>query len=214
MRKKLLLFVLSVAVAAMAALPTAASATPWHTEQTGSFTVHSGVVVWSTASAITLQCNAATGSGSYSTTTGGTVTLQMGTCWTNFGFGAVHCTTAGQANGFITTTTLGLDNVMLGTNKPGILLTPNAETGIVASFSCGALPFTVEGNGLLATVTAPACGASSSTATWKFRTTSHGMPEHTLYTGTIYNWKRGAESIALSMDATVTFPAARKPTCT
>ena len=213
MKKKLLLLVLSV-IAAMAVAPAAASATPWHTNSTGAFTLHGGKVAWSTASAITVECTTVTGAGNYSATTGGTITLALSGCTSIILGMPIVCTTLGQPNGTITSTTLRLDNVMLGVGKPGVLLTPNAETGAVSHFSCGALTLTFEGNGLLGTVTAPACGASSTTGTWSFSATAHGAQQHTLYTGTVYSWKKGAENIAFNMEATVNLAGSRTVTCT
>jgi hypothetical protein len=215
MKKKLLLLVFPAVVAAIAALPAAASATPWHTSSTGAFTLTSGTTVWGTSAGMTVHCNKVTGSGNYTTTTGGTLDLAIGTCFLNTEFGVLHCTTLGQAKGTILTTTLRFDNVMLE-GKPGVLLTPNAETGAVAHFGCGGVivGFTFQGNGMLGTVTAPICGGSSSTATWKFRSIAHGVQEHTLYTGTTYSWKFNEQNMAFDTEATVNLPVAKTVTCT
>jgi len=210
MTRNLLLLMLAAVSVAAYFTPAVASATPWHINSTGTFSVNGGTVIWSGASGFTFDCQAVSGSGNYTSTTGGTLTLTMGTCSTG---SLGHCTSPGEPTGSFVTTTLAFDNVMLGIGTPGILLTPNAETGVFSHFNCGFIT-KIEGNGLIGTMTSPSCSQVGTTAKWSFRSTAHGSQQHTKYTGTVYSWKRGAESLAIDMEMTVTYPQTKIATCT
>jgi hypothetical protein len=216
--KKVMLLALAVASVAVFALPAVASAGTWHLGGSfpAPFTVKGGTLTLSGTGGTTIHCNSASGTGSYANSTSGTMQLTFGgTCGTAGPFG-VHCTSAGQAAGNIRTEVLPIHNVMLHSNVPGILVTPNAS-GRFADFVCGGI-FTQElkGNGILGKITKPACDTSSATATVDFNATGHGKPEFTQVTtaGTVYNLKKGEEISTLDTISEATFATSRLLDCT
>jgi hypothetical protein len=227
MSKKILALALSVVGVAMFALPAVASATPLHVSSTGKFTVEGkkeGSL--STTGGTTVKCGEVSGNGEFTTTTGGTLSLKFGpTCTTTVLGSTRHCqsTSPAAGTGLIETTVLRFDLVTLNeatTKNPGILVTPNAATGVFAHIECetivGPINFTVEGNGVLGTITAPACEGTSATATLNFVATAHGVQQHTLSTGVTYQLKKGTENAAQNTEATMKFNdgVGRKLTCT
>jgi hypothetical protein len=177
MKKAMLLA--AVACVAMFALPAVASATTWHLDKTDTFsgTGPGGVLKGGTE----VKCTSTTVlNGKYETTTTGTVEFLFHGCTGPFG---AACTTSGESSGTIRTTVLGLHNVVIG-GVPGVLLTPNAATGVFAHFSCFGIPVTVHGNGILGT-TNKKCGDKSSNATIDFNVVG-GAQQHTVSTGVTY----------------------------
>ena len=200
MSKKLMLLSLAAVSAAVLALPAAASAQTWHLNEAGAFTITGGTGNLSTTSGTTIHCGSVTGSGNYETTTTGTMTLVFGpTC----ALGTTHCESPGAATGVIETTALPFHNVMVTTNTPGVLVTPNA-TGAFAHFNCGFLSFTVSGNGVLGDVEKE-CGSKSVEAGVEFKATGHGVQEHTLYTGTTYRLTTAGFNAAQNTTGTIKF---------
>ena len=226
MSKRMKIFALSTIAAALFVAPAFASAQEWHLDKTGAFTISGGAISISSAAGATTTCTSVSGSGSYTTATTGSLQLVFHGC-TSSGF---SCNSAGQPAGTVKTTVLPIHNAMIATSKPGMLVTPNSVTNIPTtgmghyfSKSCagGLVNSVVSGNGLLGTITAPACGGSSKTLTLVFEQASAGVQKHLMYTGTTYDLVKsvnnGAHSTtSLQAALTLTFSdgAARKVECT
>lgn len=222
MSKKIMMLALAVAGAAIFALPAVASAQSWHTDQTTNFSINGAGGTMTTSSG-NVVCSLKTGSGSFSTTTEGAVTIIYHGCKA---LGLFNCTSPGQPAGTVKLSAK-FDAVMLATNKPGVLLTPTGTEPTPVSapgwkslgeFSCTSLTIEVFGKGMLGTITAPACGVASSTATWTFASSATGVQEHQSWTGNPFDMKSTISSShptwSYDGSTTVTFPAARTMTCT
>jgi hypothetical protein len=216
MSKKMMLLALSVVSAALFALPAIASATPAHIDKAENFTVAGGAAaVLETTTGETITCAAGvTGSGSFENTTTGTINLKFHKCTTVvFGF-KVACTTSGEPSETIATTALPFHLIMIAANTPGVLITPNAS-GSFAHFACAGVNKTVEGNGVIGTITSPKCGVASKTATLSFaQGATTGLQQHTTYTGVNYHLESGGNKASQTATGTITFAAARTITCT
>lgn len=158
---------LAAALAAFAftALPAVASAYEVDYEAPH-FTVSGGHTELTTPSTV-VTCTSVTGTGEFANSTSGTVKLTFHGCKAS----GTNCKSAGQANGTITTTTLGFD---IGTTpspaKPEIVMTPNA--GHFATFTCafGLVKVVVSGNGVVGAITSPGVNEESSEMTLNFET--------------------------------------------
>jgi hypothetical protein len=204
--KKIMLLAL-VAVSAMLVVPTFASANPpVHVSATGSFTVHGGASKLQRTSGGGTEGKTVTGNGTFETTTTGTVELTFSEVTSEFG-----------ACSNVKTTKLPFHLVTLDNGSPGILIT--SLNNHFATFTCaGFVPVVVNGNGILGTITSPACGGTSNKATLSFKPSIPGHQQHSTLTGVKYGLTSsilGSVSPS-SMDATatVTFPANRTLTCT
>jgi hypothetical protein len=130
-------------------------------------------------------CTSSSGTATFENSTTGTFEQTFKGCT----FGG-PCTTEGQAAGTITTTVLPFHLVTVehtpttGSPGPGVLVTPNAATGVFAHFTCGFIKVTVEGNGLLGTITKPPCGGTSSEPTIQFSSSSTSVQTHKTVVGT------------------------------
>jgi hypothetical protein len=227
MSKKMMVLALATVCAALFALPAAASAQTAHFSATTSFSVTgNGGSVTSTAG-FNFICTSETGSGAFSTTTGGNVSLLFHGC-TTAGF---PCTTPGQSSGTIAVS-YSFDWIMVSagpsTGKAGILLTPtgssvltsspeNISKKLVTEYSCGFQSVKVYGNGLIGTIE-EACSTSSTTFRLSFESSTAGHQKDLTWTGTAYDM---ISNIAVShptwsIDSTTTlhFPAARQLICT
>lgn len=224
MMKKTMVLALAVVSAALFSLPTVAAAQSWHLDQTTSFSV-SGAGGTVTASAgVSFVCSGTSGSGAFSTTTEGTVTLLISGCHEAF---SLPCTTAGQASGVIKLTAK-FDAIMVKSSasekKPGILFTPDLSAEPTPGlkefnqFSCFGITVKVFGKGIIGTISAPACGAASSTATLSFASSAAGVQADQTYTGSSFDLLSSLSSshptTSLDSTTTMTFPAARTMTCT
>lgn len=201
------------ALSAMLALPALASATPAHLSPVpeGNFALHGGAMELTRKAGGGYTATTLSGAGSFETTTTGTLTLTIhGTK-----NGASLCTSAGQPTGTVTTTELPFHLVMLGTNQPGILITPGSNEHF---FSCGS-SFEWGGNGLLGTIVQPECGEESGTMVLRFPG-SAGTQQHLIYTEGEYTLKSrmwflgvpGAWSqSAINAEATVWFGGGATP---
>jgi hypothetical protein len=228
--KRLMLGALA-ALCAMLALPALASATPAHISPAPEvpFSIHGGASELSRVAGGGSTGTTTTGSGSFENTTTGKIKLTFHGVKSTIG---TNCTSPGQPTGTVTTTELTFHLVMLAANTPGILITGNeTTTGVKTAgegpwghhfvdYACGIFIPTVQvrGNGVLGTITAPACGAASTTANVKFEPTvkGNGVQKHSSYTGTNYGLEssigEGAYSAsAMEAEATITFGGA-KPT--
>ena len=180
--KKLTLLVLALASAAAFMVPATASAEleSLHMSPTPAKLDVAGVGSATLRSAAgNVTCNGVTGTATPEAGgTTGKLVLTFGPHCT--GPTGETCTSNSPAhtNGSILTTELTyhlvtIDNVTPTAPSAGVLVTPNAVTGTFAHFNCLVFGFpvqtTVKGNGVLGTITAPACGASSTTATMSFK---------------------------------------------
>jgi hypothetical protein len=227
MSKKMMVLALAVVSAALFALPAVASAQSWHLDSTTSFSVTgSGGKLTSTEGG-SVECSETKGSGTFTSTTGGSVSLVFHKCTGPFGFA---CTTAGQTSGTITAAAT-FDAIMVVSSasekKPGVLLTPTGASEPTAGegkqfneFSCLGISIKVFGKGVIGTITAPACGVASSTATLSFTSVEgkSGHQTHSTYTGNQFLLRStitaSHPNSSLDGTGTLTFPAARTMTCT
>jgi hypothetical protein len=221
MSKKMMLLALSAISAVMFVLPAAASANPpAHIEglKTLTFEVHATAGSLSTTSGETVKCTTTTGSGKLETTTTGSFSLIFHGCTTETIFGTVSCTThtPAQPTGTIATTELKfhLFSGATATARPFILVTPNETTKTFAHFTCAGVNKTVEGTGLIGTITAPACDTSSNKATLDFNATAHGIKEHSSLTGVNYTFTSNGTTAAMDTTPTITFKESGFLNCT
>ena len=228
MTKRMMLLALSIVSAVVFALPAIASATPAHISATENFTVSKGAAVgnfvWETTAGERTEClNGVTGSGNWHSTTTGTLTLEFNECRAVTPFGNLNCTTHSAEGGTpvanqIRTTVLEFHLIMIEPNRPGILLTPNTDTGVFAHYTCGGglIQKTLVGNGIIGTITSPECGVVSTTATLKFEQgASTGIQKHTTWTGVNYHLEKPAGTkAALIGEARLHFAAAKSFICT
>jgi len=160
------------------------------------------------------------GNGTFENTTTGTMKLTFGKVNSST-FGDCASTAEGHSRasgpGTVTTTSLPFHLITTPTGNPAILITSN--NGHFASYTCGGIGIgvTVNGNGIIGTFTAPACGGTSATATLSFTQTA-GVQNHKTYTGTTYNLTStiigSASETGMTFSATITFGGARTLICT
>jgi hypothetical protein len=217
MSKKIMLLALAAVTAAMFAMPAAASATfeslhmsptpaKLHVKGVGHMTLRSD-------GGQNFTCNGV--SGTATPEAGGTT----GTLVLTFG---PHCTgptgetcvgtNPAAPSGSITTTTLPYHLVTLKGKSAGILITP--ANGAFAHLNCNVFGFPVQttwqGNGFLGTITAPACGALSSTATLSLSSVEAQTTTqlHRQVAGTteatIWSLSKGGNPAAVEAHATLT----------
>jgi hypothetical protein len=186
MSKKMML--LALAVAAMFALPAAASAQEAHVSGITTFTGHAPAGTLSAAGEPTISCTTTTVTGSFDSgsSTTGKITLDFTGCSAEFLGIKGSCNTAGAASGTISSS--GSFHVITVNNKPGILVTPVNTTLICIGFS----RVEVSGN-IIGTITSPACGAKSKTLVTKFNS-SGSTQEDRSYTGVNYELKAQTEN--------------------
>ena len=187
MSKKMML--LALAVAALFALPAAASAQEAHVSGITTFTGHAPTGTLSASGEPTITCTTTTVTGSFDTgnTTTGKITLDFTGCTAEFLGIKGACNTAGAASGTIASS--GAFHVIkLAANVPGILVTPVTTTLICVGFS----RVEVSGN-IIGTITSPACGGKSKTLVTVFKSTG-STQEHKTYTGVNYELKAQTEN--------------------
>ncbi|HKO37919.1 MAG TPA: hypothetical protein VJU14_06090 [Solirubrobacterales bacterium] len=220
MSKKMMLLALSVVSAAMLAMPALASALPAHIDATSTFSVSGGVSVLQEKEGSASNGTGIGGSGAFTNTTTGTLNLTFTGVTAGPTPSGINCGSTAQghteASRVVTTTPLEFHLIMIATNRPGILITPNAATGVFAHFRCFLVEKTVTGTGIIGEIIAPACGVKSKTATVKFRGAG-GTQELLTYTNKTYDLHTNSAPTA-SMDipgnVTITFPNERSITCT
>jgi hypothetical protein len=202
MSKKMIL--LALAVAALFALPSAASAEEIHFTNVTTFTGAGGAGSLSATNEPKVSCTATSASGQFNTgsSTTGTVTLDFTGCTAEFLGIKGNCNTSGAASGTISAK--GTFHLITFVNsksekKPAILVTPETTTLICAGFS----RVDVTGNGIIGTITSPACGASSKTMEVKFEATG-STQNHIEYTGVKYDLQADTENAAGEISSTVT----------
>ena len=225
--KKLMLGALA-ALCAMLALPAIASAESAHIhpQPTGVFGVTGTTSELSRVAGGGTNGTTITGEGEFENTTTGWLKLTFHHVTSSIG---TNCNSAGQPTGTVTTTKLTFHLVRKGT-VPYILITGNKTVGTPGTegegpwghhfvdFTCGIFIPTVQvrGNGVLGTITAPACSTPSNTATVSFKGTN-GAQEHQSFTGTNYTLEssigEGAYSqSAMTAHATIAFANGATPT--
>jgi len=214
------MLVLAAVSAAMVAMPAAASAQSWHLSQTTNFSVtgFGGSLTWTTG--MVISCTSTTAAGSFSTTTEGKVSIVFHACTSPIG---VTCTSPGQPAGTVAISAK-FDAIMVSTNKPGLLLTPEGvfepTSGQKTLWEMSCLGFVerIFGRGLIGTISAPGCGVASSTGTVTFSSSSSGHQEDKTYTGITYDLAstlNGSHpTFSLNAVWSLAFPAARTMTCT
>jgi hypothetical protein len=187
MSKKMMLFTL--AVAAMLAIPSGASAQEIHISGVSTFSISGpgGTLVANNEPKI--SCTSTGGSGSFNagSTTTGSFTLDFTGCSAEFFGIKANCNTSGAAAGTVASGgTFHLITFVNSAkeNKPAILATMNTITMICAGFS--SITFT---GSVIGTFTSPPCGSSSKEATVSFKANGSSPPtqEHELYTGVNYD---------------------------
>ena len=213
MNKKIMLLALAAVSAVVFALPATASALiPLHlkTAPLGAQPIDDvtpGNPTLTTAG-VKIECNTFTGSATFDDTGGttGKISLSFSNNCKESIFGT-SCNSPGKAAGTIETTSLPFHLVTLANNKPGVLVTPSAD-GSFAHVECffGGIKFTVSGNGLVGTITQPACGGKSKDATIDFNATAAGVQEHTTVAGTptVYRLQKEGENAAQDSIGTLT----------
>jgi hypothetical protein len=172
---------LPLAVAAMLLLPAAASAQEVHVTGLASFSGSGGAGTLQASGEPTISCTALSVSGSFDSgsTTTGKFTLDFTGCSAEFFGIKANCNTSGAASGTIASS--GTFHLITVNSKPGALATPVSTTVVCSGFS----NTTVAGN-FIATVTSPACGASSKSLGVVAKS-SGATQEHKSYTGVNYN---------------------------
>ncbi len=180
MSKKMML--LALAVAALFALPAAASAQEAHISGITNFTGHAGAGSLAATGEPTIKCTTSTTTGKFDTgsTTTGSIELDFTGCEAEFGPFKFACNTSGSPSKTIKSS--GTFHVITINSKPGLLVTPVNTTIICAGFS----NTTVSGS-IIGTITSPACGASSKTLTAVFNSSGGPTQEHITYTGVKYD---------------------------
>jgi hypothetical protein len=224
--RKNVLSAIAAAIVVGLGLPVAASATQWHlSSSNAAFTVHGGQKVLKTTSGTTFECTTTTGTGQFTSTTGGNMNLTYHGC-KNVGLG-IACTSAGQPSGTIVTSGLRFDGIMIAAGQPGLLVTPPATGEEVtpgkrsfATYSCFGVAVKIFGAGFIGTITTPKCGEAKTTAGLTFGSTgTPGHQKHTTWTGSTYDLETqtgGGAHTTASLDAvtTLTFLSAQTITCT
>jgi hypothetical protein len=209
MSKKMML--LALVVAALFALPSAASAQEIHFSGVTSFTGKgpSGTLTASNEPKVTCtETKSAAGSFNAGSTTTGTVNLIFGGCTAEFIGLKGNCNTAGDSTGIITSTgTFHL--ITTSTGKPGILVTPNTTTLLCIGF----VRTEITGKGIIGTITSPACGASSKEMKLSFEAEG-STQKHIEYTGEKYDLSSHTENSAGETEAGGTGTAAIASTAT
>jgi len=225
MNRTTMLLVTALSALAFAVLPGAAFAgTPLtHCDDAGSTCFHfdeGKTSTISTTSGLTVTCTSLSGSGTMGTT-GGTIQLTLNGCKESV-FGS-NCNSTGQASGTILTTALSYDNTYV-TDKsvfepqplPGVLITP-AEKEHFMTFTCagGISKNEITGNGVMARLTTPACGATASQFVLSFAITAHGQQKYRQITatGTSFDLKDNGTTAALAAEVTAKVPAGVVLTC-
>ena len=187
MSNRMMLLALVAVSAAFIAIPALATANENHVEgATGkTFSGTGGPMTIGASGEPTISCAGVSESGSFTTETTGELTVITETCSTTILGISLHCRTSPEATGVIKMTNV-FHLITIGTTgKPGILLTPPFPT-IICGEGVSERKLQMGGNGVIGTITSPACGASSKSLTIVFNAPSHNQ-EHKLFTGTTYD---------------------------
>jgi len=218
MSKKTMLLAIVVSGVALFALSSMASAAEIHFEgATGvKFTGTGPGNIPTVGSEPTITCESSTVQGEFTTETTGTAQGYVSGCHT-FIFGiTAKCHTTGSP----------LDNTIASSGTFHLITYVNASTSVPAMLGtstpttvlCAGISEIETSGSVISTITKPACGESSKTATGKASATS-GVQNEKTYTGVNYNpmarTKNGAWlETGLDAEATITFSQALKLVCT
>jgi hypothetical protein len=218
MSKKTMLLAIVVSGVALFALPSMASAAEIHFEgATGvKFTGHGPGNTPTVGSEPTITCETGTVQGEFTNETTGTVQGYVSGCHAIILGITIKCHTEGSA----------LDNTIASSGTFHLITYVNATTSVPAMLGtstpttvlcAGISKIETEGS-VISTITKPACGESSKTATGKASATS-GVQNQKTYTGTQYFPKARTSGGAyletgLDAEATITFSASLKLVCT
>jgi hypothetical protein len=188
MSKKMTL--LALAVAALFALPAAATAQEAHVSGITTFTGHAPASILSASGEPKWTATTIAISGSFDpgSTTTGSMTLDLTGVSAEFLGIKGSCNTAGAASGTIATS--GTFHVITVNNKPALLLTLVTTTFVCTGFARSELS-----GSLISTITSPACGESSNTLVVAFEATG-STQNHQEYTGTKYDLKTATENFS------------------
>jgi hypothetical protein len=213
MSKKMMLLALAVASMAMFALPAVASAQEDHIDGITTFSGTGTAGTLTASGEPTITCEGSTTSGSVSAGgTTGNLTIDFTGCHVNVIF-TIPCHTAGAPlNNTIAAS--GTFHTITVNSKPGIMVTPNNTVIECAGIST----VTVSGNGVIGTITSPACNVESKEMTVAFSATGTTQ-NHLAYTGTNYDLKSQTSggsllTAGLTQSATLKSATAGKVTCT
>jgi hypothetical protein len=213
MSKKMTLLTLAVASMAMFALPAVASAQEDHVDGITSFsgTGTAGTLTASGEPTITCEGSSVSGSVSAGGTTGN-LTIDLTGCHVNVIFTIPCHTTGAPLNNTISAS--GSFHVITVNNKPGVLGTPTNTAIECAGISTVA----ISGNGIIGTITSPACNVESKKATVAFSATGTTQ-NHIAYTGVNYDLKAQTSggsllTAGLTASGTLESSTAGKVTCT
>jgi hypothetical protein len=182
MSKKIML--LALAVAAMFALPAAASAQEAHISGVTTFSGHAPGGTLQASGEPTIKSTATVVTGTFTNTTTGNISLEFtGSSAEFLGIkGECHTVKNGVSDGSGVIRTSGVFHVITINNKPAILVTPATTTLVCAGFS------RVEVRGsVIGTITSPACGAKSKTLVTAFNSNGTSTQEHITYTGSPFD---------------------------
>jgi hypothetical protein len=201
----------ALAALALAAIPANASAgTPEvHCGGTacGAFTVTGGLTEWSIAGFPTTFCTSITGTGNYTSKTGGTITLASHGCRDNAVTDA--CTTAAQPTGTVVLGPYEFENIYLTDDKtkPGILI-----TNVNASYVCFTTIVTLKGS-LIGELEGGCPGSAQTDLKLSFERTVEGSQRYmqSTGTGTLFDLQNSFGTEALAATGTVSFGAGKNP---
>jgi hypothetical protein len=211
MSKKIML--LALAVTALFALPSAASAQEIHFRNVTTFTGSGGVGTLSATNEPKITCTATTATGSFTagSTTTGEVKLTFTGCTAELLGIKGNCNTTGDAAQ--TTTSSGVFHLITTIDvtgaTPKILVTPVTTTILCIGF----LRVEVTGNGVIGRITSPACGFSSNEMKVVFE--AEGSTQKQVdYTGVKFDLSADTENSAGETANTVTAALAGSATFT
>jgi hypothetical protein len=214
MSKKMMLLALAVASMAMFALPAVASAQEDHVDGITVFNGAGGAVTLSASGEPTITCEFSHVEGSVNSGgTTGFINFAFTGCHVNVIFTIPCHSPSGLVNNEITWNN-GSFHIITINNKPGIMVTP----GLIVIECAGISTVMVSGNGVIGTITSPACNVESKEMTVAFSATGTTQ-NHIAYTGVNYDLNAqtsGGSALTAGLTNTLTVSGASKGkvTCT
>jgi hypothetical protein len=177
MSKKSMLLALAAVGAAMLALPTMASAAEWDLNPVpaGKFTVTTATSpVFSNTANELIECTSATGVGSYTTASSGTLKLVFSGCKVPSFFNAA-CSSGATSGTIETTAELPFTNVYLNAEhtKLGVTIKGTGEEEHFTSFTCAGF-VSFKKTGTMLGEVEKKCGESATSFPLKFEKSSNG----------------------------------------
>jgi hypothetical protein len=184
MTKKKLLVAATVLSALALSLPSGASAGSPEVEcalaACGPFTFQGGLVEFTLENGFKTQCTSVTGTGNYSSKTGGSISLSFHGCIDTVTGFKIPCTSPGQPAGTVVLPNYQFDNIYLTDSKtaPGILI-----TNLDSTYTCFSSHTTMTG-GLIGAIEPGCAGGPSNAFTVAFQRVALGKQKYTQNTGT------------------------------